>query len=127
MDSLSLTVLPQAYAICQVQPGDPIPSQVFDANFWSVTRTDTEISIVLPEKMVLPAWKVSSPWRCIKVEGPLDFSLIGILAGLSRTLAEAGVSLFALSTFETDYLLVRAEDLEKAKNALLANGHRLMG
>jgi uncharacterized protein len=125
MNTLSLIVLPRTYAVCQFQPDEPIPDQIFAADFWSITRTVNEISIVLPEHMVSTAWKASLSWRCLMVEGPLDFSLIGILAGLSATLADAGVSLFAISTYNTDYLLVRSNDFEKAKAALMSQGYRL--
>jgi len=73
--------------------------------------------------MVSAGWEAEIGWRCLKVLGPLDFSLTGILASLAVPLAEASVSIFAMSTYNTDYILVREGDLEKAKQVLLAIGH----
>lgn len=123
MKFLSLSVLPHSLAICQLQPGERIPDQVYAADFWSITRTQTEISLVVPENLAAPSWKTSLPWRALKVAGPLDFTLVGILASLSTTLANAGISIFAISTFDTDYLLVKAADLEKTVKVLSAQGH----
>jgi hypothetical protein len=90
-----------------------------------VTRSDDELSLVLPEEAA-PAGSVVEPgWRCLKVRGPLDFGLMGILASLAGPLAEAGVSIFALSTYDTDYILVKETDLEKTKQVLMANGHTI--
>ncbi len=125
MASLTLTVLPQTLAVCQLKPGEEIPNRVYAGSFWSITRSESEVSIVLPESEVPPGWKQSAPWRGLRVEGPLDFSLVGILAGLSSVLAQAEVSLFALSTYDTDYLLVRAADLDKALAALAGAGYQL--
>jgi hypothetical protein len=79
--------------------------------------------VVLPEQVVPGHWKAERGWRCLKVLGPLDFDLIGILASLAVPLAEAGVSIFAVSTYSTDYILLREKDLEKAKRVLTRNGH----
>lgn len=123
MESLFLTVLPERLAICHLSPHEPIPECLAQARFWSVTRTEEELSIVLSEEIVPASWKAERGYRCLKVLGPLDFGLTGILASLAVPLAEAGVSIFAISTYDTDYLLVREGDLEKAKRALLASGH----
>ena len=100
-----------------------MPECLTRARFWSVTRTDEELSVVLPEETVSAGWEAEMGWRCLKVLGPLDFSLTGILTSLTVPLAEAGVSIFAMSTYNTDYILVREGDLEKAKQVLLAIGH----
>ncbi len=123
MKNLSLSVLPQRFAICQLDPEYAIPDWLSQHSFWSVTRTDEELSIVLPEESVPPGWEAEKGWRCLKVLGPLDFSLTGILASLSAPLAEAGISIFAISTYDTDYLLVREWDLDKARSVLSESGH----
>lgn len=123
MKNLSLVVLPERLAVCRLSPDEPIPERLTCARFWSVTCTDEELSVVLPEKMVSAGWEAEIGWRCLKVLGPLDFSLTGILASLAVPLAEASVSIFAMSTYNTDYILVREGDLEKAKQVLLAIGH----
>jgi len=121
--NLVLSVLPQPLAICRLGPDDMIPDWLSQHSFWSVTRTDEELSIVLPKESVPAGWKAEKGWRCFKVLGPLDFSLTGILASLSAPLAEAGISIFAISTYDTDYVLVRDKDLDKAKNVLSESGH----
>jgi hypothetical protein len=121
--NLELSVLPQQFGICRLDPDDLIPDWLSCHPFWSVTRTDEELSIVLPEESVPAGWKAEKGWRCLKVHGPLDFSLTGILASLSAPLAEAGISIFAISTHDTDYVLVRAEELNKAKIVLSESGH----
>ena len=125
--SLTLCVLPQSLAVCRLDAGDTIPAAVFSCSFWSVTRTAEELSLVLPEDAALATWRAERGWRCLKVQGPLDFGLTGILAALSVPLAAAGISIFALSTYDTDYLLVRAADLDKAKSVLVGVGHIVMG
>lgn len=89
----------------------------------SITRTDEELSIVCAEKLVPTGVKQAAGWRLLKVEGPLDFSLVGVLASIARPLAEAAVSIFAISTHHTDYVLVREVQLATALQALQAAGH----
>lgn len=126
MNNLSLTILPERLAICRLPPNDYLPATLGRARFWSVTRTDEEYSIVLPEENVSPGWQAETGWRGLKVQEPLDFDLTGILASLVEPLAGAGVSIFAISTYDTDYILVREKDLEKAKQVLMASGHTLL-
>jgi hypothetical protein len=95
------------------------------ARFWSITRTEEELSVVCPEAHVPPEVKRETGWRALKVEGPLDFSLTGILASLTAPLAEEKVSVFAVSTYDTDYLLVKGEQLEKAIRALREEGYEI--
>ncbi len=83
------------------------------------------MSLVLPEEAALAGWKSESGWRAIKVEGPLDFSLTGILSSIAAPLASAGVSIFALSTFDTDYILVKINQLPAALHALEENGFEI--
>ncbi len=91
----------------------------------SITRTAEELSVVCPEEAVPEAVRRQGGWRCLEVRGPLAFELTGVLASLASPLAEAGVPIFALSTFDTDYLLVPGDQLETAFGALGAAGHRL--
>lgn len=126
MNNFSLTVLPERLAICHLPPNDYLPTTLGGARFWSVTRTDEGYSIVLPEESVPADWKAERGWRGLKVQGPLDFDLTGVLSSIAAPLAEAGVSIFTLSTYDTDYILIREGDLEKAKRALQASGHTLL-
>ena len=88
-----------------------------------MTRTDEELSVVLPEDRVPDHWQADTGWRGLKVVGPLDLSLTGILASLAAPLAEAGVSIFAVSTYNTDYVLVKEKNLEIAERVLCLVGH----
>ena len=123
MKGMSLTVLPERLAICRRSPGESIPEFAARSGFFSITRTDEELSVILPEDEAPSDCQVERGWRCFKVTGPLDFGLTGILASLSTSLAEAGIPIFAISTYDTDYILVKEENLERAKQALLASGH----
>jgi hypothetical protein len=123
--TLKLSVLPQRLAVCRLDPDEIIPDWLRECGFWSATRTDEELSVVLPEASVPRAWKTEDGWRCLKVHGPLDFNLTGVLASLASPLAEAGISIFAISTYDSDYILVRDKDLEEAKKALSEAGHAI--
>jgi len=121
--ALTLRVLAGQYAVCRLAPTDDIPPWAWTGPLASVTRTADELSIVCTEDAVPPdVARVERGWRALGVAGPLDFALVGILARLTAALAGAGVTLFALSTFDTDYLLVRAADLEPAIAALRQHG-----
>ena len=84
----------------------------------SISRTAEELSIVCPEDMAPEGAKVTGGWRAFKVQGPLDFSLTGVVATLTRPLAEARISVFTVATYDTDYLLVKQADLDAAQQAL---------
>jgi Uncharacterized conserved protein len=123
---LSLTLLPERYAICRFAPDAGTPDWAV-GSFVSVTRTGKELSVVCPAASVPPsvAACTDTGWHVFEVAGPLDFSQVGILASLCTPLAEANVPLFAVSTFDTDYLLVQETSLEAAVDALTAAGHQV--
>ena len=81
--------------------------------------------MVLPEQDALPEWKIEPGWRGFQVAGPLDFGLTGVVASLTRPLADAGVPVFVISTFDTDYLLVKEANLDRAREALAGAGHEV--
>lgn len=122
---ITLTLLPHALAVCKLGPNE-LAWQVFaHAPFWSVTRTAEELSLVLPEEYAQATWQVEGGWRALGVVGPLDFALVGILAALAQPLAEAGIPIFAISTYDTDYLLVKKDKLAAAVAALRDAGHAI--
>ena len=123
MPSLALSVLEQLLAIVRLNPTAAVPAWAWSGKVCSVTRTAEELSVVCGEAAVPPHTDAQRGWRALKVHGPLDFSLTGVLAALSAPLAHAGISIFALSTFDTDYVLVRDEDLDRACDALEQAGH----
>ena len=122
---LDLVVLPDLLAVCRLPPGSFYPSWVAGCEFQSVTRTTDETSVVCPAAAVPADVQVEPGWRALKVGGPLDFGLTGVLLSIARCLAEAGVSIFAMSTYDTDYVLVKESLLEEAVAALEAAGHRV--
>ena len=109
---MNFLILSQPLAVCRLAPGAPIPSSILDLAFCAITRTDEELSIVLPVDQVESGWEVEKVWRGLKVEGPLDFSMVGVIAKISAPLADAGIPIFVISTFDTDYLLVKEETFE---------------
>jgi len=123
--SLRLKVLPGEFSIHRFDPSAVVPAQVYDGDFFNICRTHDELSIVCADGIVRNSPRCEAGWSCIKVMGPLDFSLTGILAHLAGLLAEAGISLFALSTYDTDYFLVKTEKLASALAALEAGGSSL--
>jgi hypothetical protein len=123
---LDLVLLPDDYAVCRLAPGEVVPPGL-DAGkgVVSVTWTESEISIICPASQVPTTDTVNAPWRCFRVNGPLDLALTGIMAALVNPLAEARVNVFVFSTYETDYVLVPAVRLDEAYAALVAAGHRI--
>lgn len=122
---LDLQLLAGAYAVSRLSPGEPLPEWA-RGELLALIRTPDELSIVSAADSVPESVRSEPGWRALRVVGPLDFSLIGILAALTGTLAQASVSVFSLSTFDTDYLLVRKRELECALKALEAAGHRIL-
>lgn len=122
MDQLKLSLLSPRFAVCRLEPGAEVPASLYQMSFCSITRTDEELSIVLPEADALPEWVQEGGWRCFKVHGPLDFGLTGILAAIAAPLADARISIFAFSTYDTDYVMVKESTLEQAKLVLSENG-----
>jgi hypothetical protein len=122
---LELTLLAERFAISRLAADAPIPNWATRGSFFSVTRTGDELSVV-SELSLVPVVVQSQPgWRVFKVHGPFVLSEIGVLSALAAPLAEARISLFAISTFDTDYLLVAAETLSAAITALGRAGHTI--
>ncbi len=112
---LTLSVFPGLLAVVRLNALSNIPLWAIDkGNFFSITKTQDELSIVCAENKVPQDVKVEKGWRCLKVEGPLDFWLTGILSSLAQPLAEAKISIFAISTFDTDYIMIKKENLQRA-------------
>ena len=124
---MNLHLLEEQLAVCRLDAAAELPEGFRGGGFWSITRTQSELSLVCAEELAPAGARIEHGWRCLMVKGPLDFSLVGILAELAGVLAGAGVSIFAISTFDTDYLLVKSADLEAALAALRKAGHRVGG
>ena len=124
---LTIRRLEAAYAVCRLPPDSPAPSlEISNGDIVCVARTARELSVVCPEDMAPEGARIEGPWTALEVVGPLDLTLVGVLADLTTTLADAGVAIFAISTFDTDYLLVRDADAAPAIAALSASGHKLV-
>ncbi|NGX57270.1 MAG: hypothetical protein K940chlam3_00158 [Chlamydiae bacterium] len=113
---IDLTLMPGDYSICRLEPSSEIP--IMQDGFISVTKTEDELSVICHVGNEPSGAKCELNWNLLKVAGPLDFSLVGILAQISAVLADAGISIFAISTFDTDYILVKKENLDCATQAL---------
>jgi hypothetical protein len=124
---LTLSVLPDSLAVCRLGPDDAVPPWSRTGTFHVVTQTPSELSIVCAERSVPDGVTANCGWRAIAVAGTLDFALTGVLASLASPLAGAGVSIFAISTYDTDYVLVKQDTLDRALAALSAAGHRVAG
>ncbi len=120
---LTLTVLPERYAISRLDPKAEVPLWSGSGQFTSVSRTPDELSIVCAESRVPPDVTCEPGWRVLKCEGPLDYSLAGIVASLAEPLADASVPIFPIATYDTDYLLIKENHLETAIQALTGYGH----
>jgi uncharacterized protein len=123
---LNLTLFPDILAVCRLDPDAAVPPWAFAGPFTSITRTPTELSIVCLQKGVPEGVHCERGWRYLALEGPVAFALTGILASLTAALALGRVSVFAISTFDTDYLLVREADAERAVELLSREGHRVL-
>ena len=124
--NLALSLLSETYAICRLGPEADIPSWVLTGDFFSVTRTKEELSLVCLQEIVPEGTRCEKGFRCFKVRGSLDFSLTGILSSLTIPLAQAGISVLAISTFDTDYLLVKEEHVDRAVQKLSQAEHRFV-
>jgi hypothetical protein len=125
--NLSFSVLPQSFVVARLEPNADVPNTVLASrDFISITRTDDELSIVCSESAATGLTKVDQPWRAIKVYGPFAFDQTGVLASFLSPLASASIGIFATSTFDTDYILVKSENLEHAVQALQVAGHRFV-
>ena len=124
--SLPLKLLPQPLAIARLAPDADVPAWALRGSFVSVIRTVAELSVVAPDAAVPAHVQAERGWRALHVDCTLDFGLTGILAALAVPLAEAEVSIFALSTYATDYVLIRESRLPTALEALRAAGHTVV-
>jgi len=122
---LDLTVLPGSFAIVRLAADVPLPRWATQGGFFSVTRTSDELSVVCIAGQIPAGVSAETGWRALKVKGPFALSEIGVLAALTAPMAEAKVSVFAVSTFDTDYLLVREKQVSAAIAALKSAGHRV--
>ncbi len=120
-----LCLLPDEMSVARLPADAAIPAWATAAPFFSITRTPDELSILCPAARVPAGVRAEAGWRCLQVAGPLDFGLVGVLAALLGPLQQAGISVFVLSTYDTDYVLVKKAQLSRTLHALRAAGHEI--
>jgi len=122
---MKLQVLRPRLAVCRLAPEAPLPEWAGGPGLWSVTRTADELSVICDERRVPEDVRREAGWRAIRLAGTFDFSEVGVLLPIVATLAQAGVAILPLATFDTDYVLVKEERLDRARRQLEAAGHRV--
>ncbi len=120
--TFTVDFLPGKFAICHLAPDAAIPDWA-QGEFVSITRTQDELSMVCRQEEVPGDLLAERGWRCFRIAGKLDFSLVGVIAALTKLLADASISVFVMSTFATDYFLVRQLDMDRTVNALKEAGY----
>ncbi len=124
--NLRYSILPHPLAVCRLAPDAHVPAWASQGQFFCVARTGDELSVVCEEDRVPEGIRVERGWKALKLEGPFPFSLTGVLASFLEPLAQAGIPSFAISTFDTDYILVKRDHVEGAVRALAAAGHQIV-
>lgn len=126
LTDLPLFILPDRLAVCRLPAEAAIPDWARPGDLLAMVQTKDELSIVCTERFVPPDVRAERGWRALQVQGPLEFAMTGVLASIAVPLARAGVSIFAISTFDTDYVLVREDALDRAVSALNQAGFLVM-
>jgi hypothetical protein len=126
MSKLTLKLIGENFSIHSLAVNSKIPKEIFSAPIYFIAKTYDEISIVLPSHYLLTSDNVEPDWQALEVIGPLDFSLTGILSNISAVLASEKISIFAMSTFDTDYILVKRNTVEAAVAALRLNHYQVI-
>lgn len=121
--SFTFRALPGRFAVLRLDPGAAIPEWAMRGEFFSVTRTDDELSIVCRQEQAEPDVSCSADWVCLKLLGPFDFDETGVVAAVTSIIADEDIGVFVLSTFDGDHLLVKAADFPVAVSALEQRGH----
>jgi hypothetical protein len=125
--ALDLLAVSGTFAVCRLGQGETLPAWAVAGDFFAVSRTADELSVVCRQDAVPDGVRGERDWRCLRVAGAVPFSAVGVLAALTAPLAEAGIGVFAFSTFDTDYLLVKTHDWAAAVAALRRKGHAVRG
>ena len=120
---INLTVTDGLYSIIKLPPEAAIPQWALESAFFSITKTGDELSVVAESGCAPKGLDADAGWRTLKIEGVLDFSLVGVIAGISSVLAENNISVFVVSTYNTDYILIKKDNLDKAVRALKECGY----
>lgn len=123
---LTLKRLNEYFTIHRFSGDSEIPPQVFSAPIYFIAKTFDEVSIVLPENVIIESKESEPDWQALQVVGPLDFALTGILSRIAAILANEEISIFAISTYDTDYILVKKDTLSSAITVLNAHDYHVL-
>jgi hypothetical protein len=121
----SLSLMESSFAICRLDKNAAVPTWAYNGEFFSITRTPDELSIVCPQSSVPEGTDCETGWRCLKVESPFEFDLTGAISSIAAPLAEADIGLSVVATQDSDYLMVKETDLERTVLVLSRAGHRV--
>ena len=124
-NSIGLVLIDEKFGICRLKATEKIPEWVISSSIFSITRTREELSVICPLNIIPENIKCEKDWNCFKVKGPLDFGQIGILARISNTLSENEISIFVMSTYDTDCIFVKQKKCKAAFYALEAAGMKI--
>ena len=120
---LNLSLLERTYGICVFESNAPIPEWAAAASLCSITRTEKELTVVCPQNIIPADIRHDGDWRCFRIDGSFDLNQIGVISSLAAPLAKADISIFVVSSYDTDYILIKDEKVEKAIAVLSDNGH----
>ena len=125
-NKLRLHFFDESLTLYRFEPGSDLPESIWDRAFCSVTKTQNEISVVVSGVLDIDSEYCSANWTAFFVEGPLPHNMVGVMAELSKCIASVGCSIFAIATFDTDYILIAEDKLDIVKNALEQAGHTIV-
>ena len=120
---LQLSLLKDKYGICTLPNTAPIPDWALTQSLASITRTEKELTIVCRLEILPSQYQSDLNWRCFKIDGSFDLNQIGVISSISSPLADAGISIYVISTYDTDYFLIQEQNLEKTISVLSSSGH----
>ena len=120
---LQLSLLKDKYGICTLPNTAPIPDWALTQSLASITRTEKELTIVCRLEILPSQYQSDLKWRCFKIDGSFDLNQIGVISSISSPLADAGISIYVISTYDTDYFLIQEQNLEQTISILSSSGH----
>jgi hypothetical protein len=120
---LQLSLLKDKYGLCTLPNTAPIPDWALTQSLASITRTEKELTIVCRLEILPSQYQSDLNWRCFKIDGSFDLNQIGVISSISSPLADAGISIYVISTYDTDYFLIKEQNLEKTISVLSNSGH----
>lgn len=124
---LKLSLLKDVYGICKLPGDSPIPDWTQKGSWYSITQTEKELTIVCPQGVIPARVEYDGNWRGFRIDGSFDFSQIGVISSIAGPLAKAHISIYVISTYDTDYFLVKEANVEQAVTVLTDEGHSIEG